>query len=411
MTTDASAAVRPLVPSHPVQGTSASEWVQWFWADFLPAWVARAQDPEGGFHDMLDGDAEPPTDGRKTVLAQARLLFTFSHLALLSGDPAHRAAAQAAYDILPKFRKDSGLYARAVAVDGGPTGAPADALATSYDQSFVVLGLSTWGRLCPSDEVAAELEAVWQAIMDQLIDPATGLLLEHDGLDDPARADAPPRAQNPHMHNYEAALQAYEMTGNAVWLDRAAMMRGLGLAHFFDTDSGTITEFIAPDLSILPGRDGTRREVGHQCEWAWLLVREADLGGDPAMRDVAARLLAFADAHGFATDGPMQGAAFDAVGADAGWREDSFLLWPQTEAIKAHAIRAGSGDYGAKAQDLAALMFDQYFAGRAAYANQLNADTRVLWPDALSRLLYHIVLALTEGARAGLWPAPGAPRP
>lgn len=396
-----------LAAQFPEDTASADAWVGWYWSDFLPAWAQHAQHAEGlGFFDVLDAKARAVASERRTLLAQARLLFTFSHLALLS-DAAHwRDTARQAHQALPAFRKPSGLYCRAVLRDGSQTGEAEDQLATSYDQSFVILALATWGRLHPEAEIGEELEACWQALESQLTDPVTGLLLEHDGLTDPAAPGAPPRAQNPHMHNYEAALQAYEMTGEARWLDRAQAMRAKGLEYFFDIQSGTITEFLAPDLSVLPGRDGARREIGHQCEWAWLLLREVELGGDPAMADVAARLLAFADAHGFAEAGVMQGAVFDAVAADASWREDRFLLWPQTEAIKACALRASDPVQADRARALALVIFRRYFAGRAAFVNQLDAEGDVLWPEALSRLHYHLVLALTEGARAGLWQGP-----
>lgn len=124
------------------------------------------------------------------------------------------------------------------------------------------------------------------------------------------------------------------------------------------------------------------------------------------MRDIAERLLAFADRHGFAREGAMQGAAFDAVAADASWREDQFLLWPQTEALKTYAIRSEDPAQAARARALAQLIFRRYFAGQAAFANQMGADGNVLWPVALSRLHYHLVLGFTEGARAGLWAGP-----
>lgn len=396
-----------IAPHQPTDTSKVEDWVEWFWTAFLPGWVRRAHDPDSiGFFDLLDQNGQPAQSDRRTLLAQARLLFTFSHLALLSDNAAYHAAAQIARDALSAFAKGPGLYRRSVMATGQTTGIPSDELAYSYDQSFVILGLSTWGRLHPDQDVAAELEACWITIETTLTDPATGLMLEHDGRFDPSAATAPNRAQNPHMHLYEAALQAHEMTGKTIWLTRAAAMRAKALTWFFDTTSGTITEFLTPDLSPLPNREGTRREVGHQCEWAWLLLREVDLGGDPAMRDVAARLLDFADRYGFATDGPLQGAAFDAIAADTGWRENTFLLWPQTEAIKTYAVRAAQGDYGEKARSLTRLLFRHYFAGRAAYANQLDEKAQAIWPDALSRLHYHVVLALTEGARAGLWPAP-----
>ena len=167
-----------------------------------------------------------------------------------------------------------------------------------------------------------------------------------------------------------------------------------------------LTEFLAPDLTPLPDPAGQRREIGHQCEWAWLLLREVELGGDKSMRDVATQLLAFADQYGFAPDGIMQGAAFDAVAADASWREERFLLWPQTEAIKTYAIRKDEADYAQRGQQLTLLIFRRYFAGHAAFMNQLDAKGKALWTDALSRMHYHLVLALTECVRAGLWRGP-----
>jgi len=399
--------IGPIARNQPGLEAGVGEWVNWYWDEFLPAWCKRARNPEGlGFYDELDEHAQATRADRRTILAQARLLYTFAHLALISDNPAYAAAARVARDALGVFRKSPGAYGRARTSRGGLTRDPDDQLAFSYDQCFVILALVTWGKLCPDDDVGTELEACWTVIETDLKDPVTGMLLEHDGLSDPAASGAPNRAQNPHMHLYEAALQAYDMTGDAIWLDRAGQMRAKGLEFFFDDQTGTIREFIAPDLTHLPGREGAYREVGHQCEWAWLLLREVDLGGDPSVGGIAERLLEFADLHGFQPRGKMQGAALDAVAADATWRDSSFLLWPQTEAIKVHALRSQNAVFGDRARALALLMFQRYFARRTAFANQLDADGQALWPDALSRLHYHVVLALTEGARAGLWTYP-----
>ncbi|RJL19936.1 AGE family epimerase/isomerase [Paracoccus siganidrum] len=401
----------PLLERSPVTAGQAAMRANWFWRGFLPGWLARARDHRhGGFFDALDSAGQPNPAAPKTVLAQARLLFTFAHLARLSGDPAHRAAALAARDFLPHLRKAPGLYRRAVASDGRPTGDPQDEAARSYDQSFVILALTTWAACEPAQarDALAEAETCWQALLAHLTDPATGLLLEDDATADPAAPGAPPRAQNPHMHLYEAALQAFETTGARHWLDRAARIRDLALRHFLDPDTGTITEFLTPDLRPLPGDAGLRREVGHQCEWAWLLWREADLGGDASVRAIGDRLMGFALDHGFAPSGRMAGAAFDAVSAGGAVMERSFLLWPQTEAVKAHAARhlAGIAGADASARELQELIFAQWFDGHPVFVNQLDATGATIWPEALSRLLYHIVLALTEGARAGLWPGP-----
>jgi mannose/cellobiose epimerase-like protein (N-acyl-D-glucosamine 2-epimerase family) len=391
------------------QPTDAAQWADWFHDAFLPDWIERVRDKaNGGFFDTLDQHGNPVSNAPKTVLAQARLAFTFAHLADLSGDARFDAAASDAFSGLPRFRKSSGLYCRALTPDGSATGKPGDGVARSYDQSFVILALATWLRRRPSPEFEAELDNCWAAIETHLCDPAAGLLLEDDSVSDPGHPDAPMWAQNPHMHLYEAALQAFEMTGRPEWLDRASALRAVALRHFFDKASGTIVEFLAPDLSPLAGEPGARREVGHQCEWAWLLRREMALGGREDLSDVVSRLEGFALTRGFATSGVMRGAAFDAVNAEGGLLEETFLLWPQTEAIKMFAVRhmAGATGAGDAAVELMVLMFERYFRDRPVFINQLNAAGRAIWPEALSRLLYHIVLALTEGARAGLWPGP-----
>lgn len=396
----------------PASNATVDQWIDWFTNQFLPAWIEQARIPDGkGFYDQLDTKAQPTQCHRSTLLAQARLLFTFSHLAQHSDNPVFTEAAVIAREALPMFRNKNGGYCRAVATS---TCAPdadlsehgddhSDKRVFSYDQSFVILGIATWEHIHPHIDENQEIESCWSAIETQLTDSKTGLLLEHNEVHNAAQADAPQRAQNPHMHLYEAALQAFEMSGKPIWLDRAKQMRSKGLDYFYDSHSGSIIEFIAPDLSALPGRDGQRREVGHQCEWAWLLNREAELSGNNDTKEHANALLEFADKFGFASAGIMQGAAFDAVSSDTQWYEEKFLLWPQTEAIKTHAIRAASPEHAHKARALMLLVFQQYFAGQIAFINQVDKSGTPLWPEALSRLLYHLVLALTEGARSGLW--------
>lgn len=391
------------------QPTTSSDWADWFFGAFLTRWIEQARDHRhGGYFDTLDANGEPVADAPKTVLAQARLLYTFAHLAELSDDDRFRAAVAEALAVLPRFRKPNGLYCRALTREGGASGEAGDGVARSYDQSFVILALSTWQKISPSAATAAELEACWSAIEANLRDSLTGLLVEDDSVFAPAASDAPMRAQNPHMHLYEAALQAFETSGETRWLERAAALREVALAHFFDPQSGTITEFLAPDLSVHPGKAGRRREIGHQCEWAWLLRREMTLGGKADLTGIVAALEGFALGRGFAPSGPMEGAAFDAVSADGEVMEASFLLWPQTEAIKMHATRhlAGEAEAADAGRHLMTLMFERYFRDRPIFVNQLDGEGGTLWPEALSRLLYHIVLALTEGARAGFWPGP-----
>ncbi|MEM5475713.1 AGE family epimerase/isomerase [Pacificibacter sp. AS14] len=377
----------------------ATYWSQWFWGTFFADWLARVQDDQGGVFDALNADGKPDLTAKKSLLAQARTLFTLSHAALVTGDPSLIAAAKGQVTFLKHFQKTPGLYRCMTARDGSLTGAIEDEHARSYDQTFVILGLVTWNKIAPSDEVVTLIDDCWSALEAHLTDPATGLLRN----DDSGANNGP--AQNPHMHLFEACLQAFRMTNDDIWLTRAAQLRATGLQYFMDGQSGSIAEFLTPDLNPLPDAAGLRREVGHQCEWAWLLVEEAELANDDSLRLGAKPLIRFADNYGFAQDGLLKGAAFDAVSANGDLVENSFLMWPQTEAIKILATRhrAGEPEVGARAQRLLCLMFEGWFAKHPVFINQIDADGNTLWDEGLTRLMYHIVIALSEGTRAGLW--------
>lgn len=393
-------------------GVAASAWPAAFVHDLMPRWIGRAADArQGGFFDALDSEGIPLAEAPKTTLAQARALFTLAHLALVTHRSEFVDAAEHAHDFMAAALHDpvNGGYVRAVTREGRPTGNPEDRVTRSYDMSFVVLALATYARLTGRADVHARLDAAWGTVQFRLTDPVTGLLLEDDAVRDPAAADAPMRAQNPHMHMFEAALQAHEMTGDPRWLPRAAELADLGLRHFLDAPTGTVAEFRAPDLSPVAGPAGSLREIGHQCEWAWLLYRHARLSGDSSRLVSADRMMDFALRHGFCHEGPMRGAAFDAFDLADRRAVPTFLLWPQTEAGKAFAVLHEARDaYAAeRAHDLMSLIASRYFTADSLACNQLDLSGRVLQPMALTRLLYHVVLFVTEGARTGLWEMAG----
>jgi mannose-6-phosphate isomerase len=343
---------------------------------------------EGGVAEQLDTDGRPLARPPGT-LTQARTVFALAHLHLATGRADLLAAARRVNGFLNHALRDG---------DGGFRLSTADGLRRSYDQSFALLALVTLRRADPAAVPASHIDALWHFIETRLCDPETGLLRNDDG---PGDADTP-WAQNPHMHMLEAALQAFEMTGDPAWRDRAAHLVGLCARHFIDPDTGAVCEFIARGAVPLAAETAARREPGHQYEWAWLLHRLADLGGDPAVRRLAEPMVRFAETHGLRQGGPMAGAPYDALDAAGRVSEDTHLLWPLTEAGKYYAATGNA----ARARDMGTLIFGRYFAPGPApvWVNRLDGAGGVLWDAALSRLVYHVAIFVTEGARAGLWP-------
>lgn len=394
----------------PVGADDPAEWAAWFHGALMPWWLVQARDSvRGGFFDALTEDGVPIIDRPKTTLVQARLLFTLSHLYRQKGESQLLKGAREAYRFLTgPLGADDGGYVRAVGRDGRPTGDPLDRVRRSYDQSFALLGLATFCGIEPDPERLGALENCWSFIETRLTDPATGALFEDDTPDATAQPPKGLRAQNPHMHLFEALLQAYDVTGDAVWMERAERILDVVRRHFIDECNGTVIEFRSGDLSPAPGRDGMLREIGHQCEWTWLLHRYVRLGGDPQQLALTGPMMVFAERFGFQTIGPMRGAAYDEVDRQGGILSDSMLLWPQTEAGKAYIARFEQNGDPADAERARALMrlvFTRYFAGRTAWRNQVDTLGHTLQPLALSRLLYHVSVFVTEGERVGLWPS------
>ena len=333
----------------------------------LAPWLGLLRDPRSGeFIEKIGADPEAP----KLLLVQARMAFSLAHLALLargSGRDWLKSLAAPLVENLRHYRNVQGLYGKSRGE------AP-----LAYDQSFVLLALATWQKLEPSAQNLAAMEALWQA-MDQLRAPESGLFYEGAG----------PLSHNPQMHFYEALLQAYAMTGNRLWLERAAGLRRAALAVFYDAASGSMAEF----------KGQARREFGHQYEWAWLLLRERDFAPDQDLGPIAARLGAFATRFGHLQKGPLRGAVLDAGLPSGECLEQSCLLWPQTEAIKYFAVTGRAGE----ARALMDLIFKGWFGASRHWVNQLGPEGAILQPECFTRLFYHLVLAITEGARMGVW--------
>ncbi|MBL0935124.1 MAG: AGE family epimerase/isomerase [Rhizobiaceae bacterium] len=403
-----------VVPIHAVDAGS-------FATSFVPRWLEFARDAvHGGVFDRLDMEGRPVAGDPKTTLVLARVAFTLAHLHLATGDTRLLDAAREVHGFLDRhLRDEDGGYRFSVARDGSRLAGPASRLRRSYDQSFVLLALVTLRKAAPDAVDPARIDDCWRFISTRLTDPSDGSLFEDDVM---AAAGARPgdlRAQNPHMHMFEALLQAFEMTGEPVWLDRARPMLELARRHFIDPETGAVREFVGYDLKPFDGVEGERREPGHQYEWAWLLHRFADLSGEEDVRKLALPMTAFAERHGLRSAGAMAGVPFDALGADGWVSEDTHLLWPLTEAGKLSAalyLATGDEAHAVRARDLAAIMFARYFApaaqsGRPVWFNRLDGEGRPVWAEALSRLLYHVAIFVTEGARAGLWTLANASKP
>ena len=374
----------------------------WLIERCLPFWAETARDHDfGGFVGVVDENANPVVEAPKAALVQARQIYSFAHGRLLGADSSTTMAAMAAYDFLIDNMwdwKDGGFFHR-VGRDGDPAGEGADTMKDFYDHSFVLFGLAWLHRATKDHRPLAWARKTMEFMDDALADPEYGGYHEND-RSDPYPL---PRRQNPHMHLLEALLALYETTGEDDWLTRAGAIVELFHTRFLDTGTGTLREFMGRDFAEAPAPAGRIREPGHHFEWVWLLLHYGRLSGDTGVRETAGRLYRFAMDHGVETDPAFPAAAFDEAAPDGTLITDSKLLWPQTEAVKAFCARAellGDADGRALAERHLAMMFERYLSAETgSWRNRLGRDGTVLDPTAPTRILYHVMMCVSEAMR------------
>ena len=185
-----------------------------------------------------------------------------------------------------------------------------------------------------------------------------------------------PRRQNPHMHLLEALLALG-------WQQEADALVTLFHERFYDEKSGSLGEHFDECWEPLDTPAGQIVEPGHHFEWVWLLHGRSSAPG----------LFDFACRYGVDEDGGV----FDQVDRSGSVLVATKRLWPQTERIKAHAVR-GELDLMRKALD---YCFSHYLdPTHGGWNEHLTRDGQVFSRFMNATSVYHVVMALTEAANA-----------
>jgi mannose-6-phosphate isomerase len=291
----------------------------WLLNDALPLWAEKGVDrAQGGFYERLNRDLSPYEEPRRARLV-SRQIYCFAAGYDMGWDGAAEELIAHGLDFLTtRLLKDDGTVIMAVSIDGSLTKTDYD----PYDYAFVLFALAAAAKSLGTRD---ELLALAQNVRDRLIanwkHPVIGF------------TEALPLKSNPHMHLLEAFLAWAELVGDddPKWQALADEMVELARTKFVLADSGALTEFFDADWQPQPDAKGLVVEPGHQLEWAWLLMRWAQIKGDQTAFDLAWRLVEIAETYGI----NAHKVAFNALDAQFAVRDAEAKLWPQTERLKA----------------------------------------------------------------------------
>lgn len=363
--------------------------LDWLTGGALPLWHRQGWDTaSGGFVERLDEAGRPDRAAPRRVRVQMRQIYVYAHAALNDWyAPARGVALDTLEFLLTRCRRPGGGPGFAHITDA--SGAVTDARIDAYDQAFGLLALASAYRLDNDAQIGALIASELAFIDECLIDAATGLWREDE-------YGSLPRRQNPQMHAFEAFLALFEVTGDQVYLRRAARIADHLRDTIIDPATGAVCEFFDAGFHRLA--EGQSAEPGHHFEWVWLLHMQARLAGMPPP-GFAGPLLHWGLRHGVGVDGY----AIDSCTPAGAPIQASRRLWPQTEFIKAHLALEEAGDAAAGTVADAALdaLMRGYFTAdpRGGWVDRFDAAGRLTDGRMPVSTFYHIFAAIAEASR------------
>ena len=262
--------------------TISSEMLRELTEDILPFWLARMQDPSGGWYGRIDGDGRLVPDAPRGAILNARILWTFASAFRVLGRPEYRAAADRAYlEIRDRFfdPEQGGVF---WCLDAA--GRPLDTKKQFYAIAFAVYGLAEYYRATGSEPALALAVRLYRDIETHSFD-GDGYLeactrdwrpIADMRLSEKDRNDA--KTMNTHLHILEGYTGLYR-----VWKDGGLKARLSGLVGIF------LDRILRPDGHLGLFFDTAWRSqsetvsYGHDIEASWLLEEAADLLEDPAL--------------------------------------------------------------------------------------------------------------------------------
>ncbi len=301
----------------------------------LSWWMLHMPDEEnGGFYGRMDGRGNRFPQANKSIILNARILWTFAAAARLTRNGAYEKMADRAYRYISTYFMDT--------VEGGVfwmldfQGKPIQTKKQIYAQAFAIYAFAEYYLLTQNETALHHAKELFRLIEKHSFDEKKGGYFEAfswnwQELEDLRLSEKDQNAaktMNTHLH----ILEAYTMLFKAkpARETRVALKRLIEcfLDIFIDKQTGHLTLFF--DENWNPKSDII--SFGHDIECSWLLVEAVDVLGEKKLEErVIQTALKMADAtlsEGLDRDGGLfyESCAKGLVDTDKHW-------WPQAEAL------------------------------------------------------------------------------
>lgn len=362
----------------------------WLFDKALPLWAKGIDTVHGGFYERINQDGTFDDINRRTRVA-ARQVYSYALAKRMGYEGETDTVIDAGLNWLrgPACGPDGFLYAVL-----SPKAEVVRSAFDFYDHAFALLAYASAFKVRPNDlGLKHTAETMRDYMMRTYAHPVRG-------FEESVPRSLPLKA-NPHMHFFEACLAWVEAGGDEKWFEAAKMIANLCVDKFLSPKTGALREFFDGDWNIMPDDSGRILEPGHQFEWAWLLLRFAELTGEARFIPYALRMIEISETYG--TD-PKRGVSFNELWDDFSHKDFNARLWPQTERIKAYAQLYRMSDDGVQKTNSLSKAIDAcrglelYLQTPMAglWFDRMDADGNLLNDSAPASSLYHIICAIDE---------------
>ncbi len=277
--------------------------------NILKYWEKYSPDVQrGGFYGRVTAENMPMTEAAKSVVLNARILWTFSLAHRLLKESKYLTLADRAFQQIIRYFYDQehgGVY---WSVNADNT--PADTRKQIYGQAFAIYGLSEYYRITNYTPALEKAKEIFSLVEKHALDPVNGGYREAFNKDWSATDDyilsRKPwiKSMNTHLHLLEAYTNLYTVWPDALLGKQTAAMLEVIQDKIIDKNTSQMKLFF--DENWKP-KDNVI-SYGHDIEASWLFYETAEILKNPPLIDKTKRIslqMAQAATAGLAHDGAL----------------------------------------------------------------------------------------------------------
>ncbi len=364
-----------------VQPFNSSAFLREHMKSVLDFYEPSVVDPNGGFRQNYRTDGTTFDADNKHLVSSCRMVFNYCLADRLFGTGGYRELWQRGAQFVrdAHWQPERGGYSWTISADSN------DETNHCYGLAFVVLMNSMLVERGDT-QATSDLDTAWSIMEERFWQKEAGLYADEASPDWTTLSDY--RGQNANMHACEAAIFAFEATGETRYIERASELATTIAKRQADKSGGFVWEHFKQDLSLDwdYNRDDPANlyrpwgfQPGHQTEWSKLLLmlhRHA-----PADWLVERAEFLFREAMAVAWD-EARGGIYYGFAPDRAICDDQKYFWVQAETMAAAAMlgaETGDDDYWQWYERIWDYCW-QYFVDHehGAWHRVLDADNNLL---------------------------------